>query len=244
MKRIYIPLVSFGVAACLANSSCQVEDYYLDDLSTDSLVITPSVGAPIGRVDITMADVFKHDRLKGQLMARIEEQSAEIDFEEHGLDNNIALPILLTQGTDVTASDTLDDLNFDEYLGSGKAVDDIDIIQLKFALENGIPLNADLNLYFLDSLNQIIDDEEIHQNITIDAAKVGANYKPSSSTSKNVVVEYTGKNIKSLSKAQSLKIDYVFRMPDSECVYVDSTQTLHVNIKAYAKATSLVNEYE
>lgn len=62
MKKIFLCVVS-AFFVCL--SACKVEDYNLSDINTDDLELSTSVGSPIGRSSISIADLLKKQDVAG-----------------------------------------------------------------------------------------------------------------------------------------------------------------------------------
>lgn len=239
MKKRFISIPMFGICACLFQTACQVDDYYLNDFSTDSVIVSTAVGAPLASISLTLKQLLQHDGLQGSIIT----EQGDYGYKEHGLDNNIPLPLYALQGTTIKSNDTVEDANFEDYLGEGKTVSDFSKIILKINAKNGLPFQAHLLLHFLDENGLFINDASLRREIDVASANVGSDGKPSSATENNYAFEFTGDDIPSLRKTKQIKVEYDFSIPeDREYVYADSSYTIDLKMKAYVNGDILVSE--
>lgn len=238
-KFVSIPLLVAGI--CCLQNSCKIEDYYLDDFSTDSVVVTPSVGVPVGKTVVTLDDLFKHDGLKGVLVT---DHGDVYNFKQHGLDNEIPLPFYVIDGTSVSAADTLKNVDLDEYLGDGNLVNDINLAKLKLTVHNGMPFGASLRLIFVDSLYNRLSDDRHDEDFLVKNALIGTDYKPSKPVESSHVFEYTGKDLDMLRKTKHIIVDFDFVMPEFDVIHLDQNYKVDASAKLYANGKIMVNEID
>ena len=103
-------ILAFFSSLILLGSGCSKEEYDLENLSTDSLLIKTALAAPIGDVKMTLNDIVKHDGIGGQITT----ENAVINLAEI---LELVLPLKCTFGTHVTGYDTITGIDLNEYLG-------------------------------------------------------------------------------------------------------------------------------
>ncbi len=246
--RYIIPVLAMAV---LMLTSCEVEEYDLKDMNADSLMIETALDAPIGSVNLTLKDVFRHRGSSGSIvtMDSIYEISKMID------EKDIPLPLTAITGTDISASDTIKGVDFGNYFGKGEILDSLEDVKLKLRIINKLPFNVKLELLFLrdDTVGfdynvnlPIVEQKEIKslkQSLSVKSASIDKKtHEVLEADYSDATFEFSGKDSKMLQKVNHIKVNYHLAMPLDGSLYLDEKYGLEVSLSAYMKARLLLND--
>ncbi|MBR0501939.1 MAG: hypothetical protein IJJ77_01690 [Paludibacteraceae bacterium] len=246
--RYIIPVLAMAV---LMLTSCEVEEYDLKNMNADSLMIETALDAPIGSVNLTLKDVFRHRGSSGSIvtMDSIYEISKMID------EKDIPLPLTAITGTDISASDTIKGVDFGNYFGKGEILDSLEDVKLKLRIINKLPFNVKLELLFLrdDTVGfdynvnlPIVEQKEIKslkQSLSVKSASIDKKtHEVLEADYSDATFEFSGKDSKMLQKVNHIKVNYHLAMPLDGSLYLDEKYGLEVSLSAYMKARLLLND--
>lgn len=236
-------ILAFFSSLILLGSGCSKEEYDLENLSTDSLLIKTALAAPIGSVKMRLNDIVRHKGISGKIV------SDDIDINLAEI-LELALPLKCSFGTHITGYDTITGINLNEYLGESNMIDSLHVAALNFEIENQFPLNSIIKIVFMteeDILGMPFyqDLAAPDLNIQIDIPKAKSLSNPSdpiSSTTVNREIKVKGDAQADLMKATAMRIEYELILGDGETCYLVENQFLKLDISAYLKADVLLND--
>ena len=236
-------ILAFFSSLILFGSGCSKEEYDLENLSTDSLLIKTALAAPIGNVKMTLNDIVKHDGIGGQIVT----ENSAINLAEI---LELALPLKCTFGTHVTGYDTITGINLNEYLGESNMIDSLHVAALNFEIENQFPLNAIIKIVFMSEeeflgipFYQDLAAPDLNIQIDIPKAKSLSNLsEPISSAIVSKEIRVEGRAQADLMKATAMRIEYELILGGDEACYLVENQYLKLDISAYLKADVLLND--
>ncbi len=246
--RYIIPVLAMAV---LMLTSCEVEEYDLKNMNADSLMIETALDAPIGSVNLTLKDVFRHRGSSGSIVTldSIYEISKMID------EKDIPLPLTAITGTDISASDTIKGVDFGNYFGKGEILDSLEDVKLKLRIVNKLPFNVKLELQFLrdDTVGfdynvnlPFVEQKEIkslRQSLSVKSATIDKKtHEVIEADYSDATFEFSGKDSKMLQKVNHIKVNYHLAMPLDGSLYLDEKYGLEVSLSAYMKARLLLND--
>ena len=246
--RYFIPFFSMAV---LLLTSCEVEEYDLKNMNADSLMVETALDAPVGSVNLTLKDVFRHRGSSGNIVTidSIYELSKMIE------ESDIPLPLVAITGTDISASDTLKDVDFGNYFGKGEILDSLEDMKLKMKVVNKLPFEVKMEIGFLrgDTVGfdynvnlPIIEMKELkslRRAFSVNSAKIDKkSHEVIEAAYSDVNFEFSGKDTEMLQKVNHIKINYHMAMPLDGSLYLDEKYGLQVSLNAYMKARLLLND--
>jgi hypothetical protein len=161
----------------------------------------------------------------------------------------VEIPALLKKGSYITARDTIKDINLGDYIGKGYTIDKI---KVKCALENYLPFNATVQLYFVqvDTIAgvpsmSIIPDTSINKHIDIASAMVNETGEVTNGRTNEQDILFTNDMTDELKKAKHLILVYKVAVDDSfEKVKVTTKNALKGTVSVYAKGAALINHID
>ena len=161
MRKTFIaPIAAIALAAVVTVSSCTKEEYRLDDIS-DEIMFNTAVSAPIANLDVTLADFFDLQSMKGKFKVN-QDQADQIkdawdgkrpDFLIKGGDDKETIDLSILTKKDFERLKTLN-ISIDKF-NAPKSTDFIQIDDLGdiFGEKNPVSELNDFTLY-LDIDNQ------------------------------------------------------------------------------------------
>ena len=134
-------ILAFFSSLILLGSGCSKEEYDLENLSTDSLLIKTALAAPIGSVKMRLNDIVRHKGINGELIT---------DEKIYELAEVLKLPLPLNCniGSQITGRDTITGIDLNEYIGESKIINSLHVAYLNFDIENQFPMNALIKVVF------------------------------------------------------------------------------------------------
>ena len=236
-------ILAFFSSLILLGSGCSKEEYDLENLSTDSLLIKTALAAPIGSVKMRLNDIVRHKGINGELIT---------DEKIYELAEVLKLPLPLNCniGSQITGRDTITGIDLNEYIGESKIINSLHVAYLNFDIENQFPMNALIKVVFMseDSLDGELFYQDIaSEKLKIEIAMSGANNLASPSdpitTSKSSQeIKIEGDAQTDLMKATAARIEYELTLDNISSVYLVENQYLKLDISAYLKADVLLND--
>lgn len=221
-------------------SSCK-EEYDLEDLSTENLAIVTALDAPIAKMELSMKDVFLHRGSGGHLVTADSTYDLRYIYSEE----KIPLPNDIIAGTDITAQDTLKDVNFEEYIGQGNIVDSLEAINLKLKVTNELPFKVNAELRFLEDAYEFNTNHiegvtqeipSLRRSFTIDGCAVNPTTKLMSQSSEATVsLKFSGQDNEALRRVNYIVIVYTMAM-GSDIFRLEKESAIKLNMSAYIKA--------
>ncbi len=112
--------------------------------------------------------------------------------------------------------------------------DFVERLTLGFRVENGFPLDADMNIYFLDTSGTLLDSAIFN---IFDAADVDINGNVTNSSKKDVYYDFEGESIKNILKSEEIFIKIVLNTSNNgnQTVRLLTTNYIDLIIGANAK---------
>jgi len=247
-SRYILPVLAM---ATLLLTSCEVEEYDLKNMNADSLMIETSLDAPIGSVNLTLKDIFRHRGSSGNIVTldSIYEISKMIE------EKDIPLPLMAITGTDISSTDTIKGVDFGNYFGKGEILDSLEDVKLKLQIINKLPFDVKLELLFLrdDTVGfdynvnlPFVEQKEIkslRQSLSVKSASIDKKTHEVTEVSySDAKFEFSGKDSKMLQKVNHIKVNYHLAMPLDGSLYLDEKYGLEVSLSAFMRARLLLND--
>ena len=240
-KRIAGAVLAAGIMA----SSCQDEEYDLKNISTDQLTITTALDAPVAQTTIQIRDLLLHEETSGIL----ELKDSTYNIKDITTDEDIPLPDYITSGTLIESSDTIKDIEMEDFFGKGEIIDSLIFGRLKFNIVNQLPFAVDLTMHFysadtIDAQNiQFVEDTTLRRSFTVKPCKINQKTKACKhSTEANLKIDFDGKDNQSLLKLKRMIIEYKLSMDEIEEFYLLKDAYVSLDFSAYLKARLLLTD--
>lgn len=248
-RQIYwVPIISLLMFML---SSCEVDEYDLKDMSTDSLMIETALDAPIGSVDLTLKDIFRNKGALGNIVTL----DSVYELSKIISEKDIPLPLEAISGTDISSSDTVKGVDFANYFGKGEVLDSLEDVKLKMNVVSDFPFDVDFELIFLrdDTVGfdynvnlpfvEIKEIKSLKRSFSVKSALVDKHtHKVLEANYSDLKFEFSSKDSELLQKVNHIKINYHLAMPDDGMMYLDEDYRLKVSLSAYIKARLLLND--
>ncbi len=239
---------SLALTLLLSIVACTEEEYDFDTLSTDSLTTTTALEAPIGKVNITVEDIFLHRSSKGTFNIGTQ----EYNLSDFVIGDEVPLPAYVDFSSDVTSIDSLTEVGFDDVFGEENIIDSLYGVVLNFEIYNEIPFNGVVEIRFMrDIVEEVFGEGEVsmlyEEKSLRRSIEVGAsNYDPTTKklingTKSKASVEFDGSANEALSKIT--QIDMVYRLYANKSeVFLEKDYHIDIKVSAYAKARLIYAE--
>ncbi len=228
--------------------SCNEEEYDLSNIS-DDLVVETALDAPIGTVSISLPDVFLHRGAGGNFSSK----DSVFNLKDILSEKDIPLPIM-AKSINVSASDTLHGVGFNNVFGDGNPIDSLENIVLKVNVENQLPFSVDLELRFLytdtifssPTTYTIVqaEDESLRRSAYIESSEIDPSSKMFYSSSySDVKFEYDSSENEKLRRVKDIVLLYGLQSSGGSLFYLSSDYLFKATLSAYVKAKLSLNKF-
>lgn len=246
MRKIKFSVLLLGaIAIFCGHSSCTVDDLDLDKLDTDSLYMQTALDVPVAQVTASLKEIVKHTKSKGIIITPDTTYILTGNEKE-----SIKFPIVIEKGSFVEEMDTFPGLHFDNKVGEGRPIDNLEKCVLKIEVDNGLPLSIDytLSFYHKDTITKVYEEiTELRKEQSFTAAPATlneSNRTPANSTITKHEITYDKSFMKPLSMVDKIKVEYSFSMEDYEQSVLTDKNKMKMKIACFFKGGLLINEYD
>ncbi|MBP5420993.1 MAG: hypothetical protein J6Y78_00985 [Paludibacteraceae bacterium] len=240
--RLCMPLV---LASMAFFNSCDVEEYDLSNVTSDMMMTETALDAPLGRVNVTMENVFLQKSANGAINTK----DSVYHVEEYKLGDKLPFPMMATN-IDIKSSDTLKKVGFDDVFGVYAPIDSVERVSIKFNVINQLPVRADLSMSFFKRTKKDKDSKiytlteitSLRRSISIAGSEVDpvtrqlytANYAVEK-------FEFSGPECQELKDVTDIVVYYKLKSNDGEYYYLEKDYALQVSLSVYMKAKLYFN---
>ena len=240
--RLCMPLVLVSMAFF---NSCDVEEYDLSNITSDMMETETALDAPVGRINITMENVFMQKSANGA----IDTKDSVYHVEDYKLGDKLPFPMMATN-IDIRSSDTLKNVEFDDIFGVSAPIDSVERVSLKFNVINQLPVRADLSVSFYkrtmkDKESKIYTLTEItslRRSISIAGSEVDPVTKQLYTANYAVEkFEFSGPECSEIKDVTDIVVFYKLKSNEGEYFYLEKDYALQVSLSAYMKAKLYFN---
>ncbi len=238
----------------LGSTSCVEDEYDLSELSTDSLMVTTAIEAPLAKCIISVDDVFQHRGSKGtvikydDLMGKLD---SIYDLSKFTKDDASILPGYFVMEDGIVATDTLNGVNIKNVCGKDNTIDSIYTAELTFDVVNEVPLGGSIEFRFLreETLNVMgvetslyVEEKSLRRSVEVSHSSVGTDRKLLSAGKNSYKVSYGGDDLEALSRVEDIEMIYNLNPVNEEDeYYLSKDYRVSVFLSVYMKAKVLLN---
>lgn len=243
MKKQFLFVLGVILLTAL-HTSCSVEEYDMDKLSMDSLMLETSVDVPFASVDLTLKDVFLHRGSKGKFIT----EDASYNIAEITEEEQVPLPSIVVKETSIIALDSLTDVAFKDGFGPGKVLDSIIEARLKFDVRNELPFDIDITVHFVCQDSFIVTtrplvyeerkyiSESLDRSIHVDGSDIDSkNRKLVSATTCRQEIKFLPEDNEELIKVTDIIFEYQLNLPVNKA-FVSKDYKLSTKMSAFLRA--------
>ncbi len=238
----------------LGSTSCVEDEYDLSELSTDSLMVTTAIEAPLAKCIISVDDVFQHRGSKGTVIKYDDlfgKLDSIYDLSKFTKDDASILPGYFVMEDGVVATDTLNGVNIKNVCGKGNTIDSIYTAELTFDVVNEVPLGGSIEFRFLreETLNVMgvetslyVEEKSLRRSVEVSHSTVGTDRKLLSAGKNTYKVSYDGDDLEALSRVEDIEMVYNLKPAyEEDEYYLSKDYRVSVFLSVYMKAKVLLN---
>ncbi len=236
-------------------ASCVEDEYDLSELSTDSLMVTTAIEAPIAKCIISMDDVFQHRGSKGTVIKYddlLGKLDSIYDLSKFTKDDASILPGYFVMEDGIVSTDTLYDVKIKDVCGKDNTIDSIYTAELTFDVVNEVPLGGSIEFRFLrgETLNVMgvetsvyVEEKSLRRSVEVCHSTIGTDRKLLSAGKNTYKVSYNGDDLEALSRVED--IEMIYNLDPVSAVdeyYLSKDYKVSVFLSVYIKAKVLLND--
>jgi hypothetical protein len=175
---------------------------------------------------------------------KLSQQNFIADSSKFKATIEVTLPLWFRAG-DFSLKDTID-FDFANILGGGKLTSDaIDFAMVRLTVDNGLPIDVKMQLYFVNSAYQVLDSLFTDNLPQVQSAKLGPDFKVTEATQKVNEASLDNTKVKkikdtkwALIKASLSTTDYITKPAQKVKFYKSYKLGFKVFVKAKVKITN------